>query len=210
MDKYRITFETWNKVAEAYLEKFSGLDLYNDTYDIFYRLLNKKAAVLEVGCGPGIISKYISAKRPDLRIDACDVSPRMIELAKQEVPAARLFVMDARELHTLLQRSPSDKKKYNAIISGFCIPYLSKADTEKFFCDCAALLEKNGYFYLSLIEGDHQNSGLRTAGTGDAAFVHYYDEAFITAALKKTGFEVLHTFRKPYSQETHLVFIAKK
>ena len=203
MDKYRITFETWNNVAQTYREKFMGLDLYNDTYDTFCSLLHKKATVLEVGCGPGMISKYISAKRPDLGIDACDVSPNMIAIAEQEVPAANFFTLDARALHTL-------RKNYTAIISGFCIPYLSKEDVQKFFRDCAALVEKNGMLYLSFIEGNYEDSGFKTGSTGDRAFVYYYNEAFITSSLKENGFECLNAFRKSHASEIHLVILARK
>ena len=41
MNPYQITFETWNKVAAAYQEKFMELDLYNDTYDAFCALIEK-------------------------------------------------------------------------------------------------------------------------------------------------------------------------
>ena len=63
MDKYRETFETWNKVAQLYEDKFMDLDLYNDTYDQFCELLLKKnASILEIGCGPGNITKYLLSK----------------------------------------------------------------------------------------------------------------------------------------------------
>lgn len=42
MDKYQETFNTWNKIAEAYQDRFMNLDLYNETYDAFLDLLNKK------------------------------------------------------------------------------------------------------------------------------------------------------------------------
>ena len=35
MDSYKETFETWNKVAQMYQDKFMDLDLYNETYDLF-------------------------------------------------------------------------------------------------------------------------------------------------------------------------------
>jgi hypothetical protein len=31
MDRYKETFETWNKVASLYQDKFMELDLYNDS-----------------------------------------------------------------------------------------------------------------------------------------------------------------------------------
>ena len=41
MDKYKETFETWNKVASLYQDKFMDLDIYNHTYDFICSSLDK-------------------------------------------------------------------------------------------------------------------------------------------------------------------------
>jgi len=52
MDTYKETFETWNKVAKLYEDKFMHIDLFNDTYHRFCELLGKaNSSVLEIGCG---------------------------------------------------------------------------------------------------------------------------------------------------------------
>ena len=84
MDTYKETFVTWNKVAKLYQDKFMDLDLYNDTYDTFCDQVNiRNATILDIGCGPGKITKYLLNKRPDFRIEGIDISPNMIELAKK-------------------------------------------------------------------------------------------------------------------------------
>jgi hypothetical protein len=51
MDRYKETFETWNKVASLYQDKFLDLDLYNDTYDhICNSVTIHNAKLLEIGC----------------------------------------------------------------------------------------------------------------------------------------------------------------
>ncbi len=85
MDRYQETFETWNKVAKLYEDVFMHLDLYNDTYDIFCELITKENAhVLEIGCGPGNITRYLLEKKPDLLINGIDISPNMISLAEKK------------------------------------------------------------------------------------------------------------------------------
>ena len=82
MDKQEETFNTWNKVAKLYEEKFMDLDLYKDTYDMFYASVNKmNSTVLDVACGPGNITKYLLQKRPDFKITGIDFSPNMVALA---------------------------------------------------------------------------------------------------------------------------------
>jgi cyclopropane fatty-acyl-phospholipid synthase-like methyltransferase len=208
MDRYKTTFETWNKVADLYQEKFMDLDLYNDTYDIFCRLAKKEAVILEIGCGPGNITKYIAAQRPDLKITGTDVAPNMIALAKANIPTADFEILDCRELDSIT-------KKFDGIICGFCIPYLSKEDVSKLLKDSFNLLNENGVLYLSTIKGDYAQSGFEAASTGDRSYVYYYDEEYFKQELNENGFALLELIEKNFikangSSLANQVFIARK
>jgi 2-polyprenyl-3-methyl-5-hydroxy-6-metoxy-1,4-benzoquinol methylase len=209
MNKYQKTFETWDKVATLYQSKFMDLDLYNDTYIKFCELINKAdAAIFEIGCGPGNITKHLLARQPDFQIYAIDVSPNMIQLAKANNPTAHFSVMDCREIGSLTL-------KLDGIISGFCMPYLSKQDNSQFIKDCAGLLERGGIFYFSTIKGDYNNSGFVPASTGDLSFVYYYDEEYLQYELEKNNFETIELVFKPSplaveSALDDMIFIAKK
>ena len=90
MDNYQETFETWNKLASLYQDKFMDLELYNESYDAFCNSIAKENAnILEIGCGPGNITKYLLLKRPNYQIYGIDVAPNMIELARQNNPTAK-------------------------------------------------------------------------------------------------------------------------
>ena len=85
-NRYKQTFETWNKAAWRYQDKFMDLNLYNDTYDLICNYLNRpNSKILEIGCGPGNITRYILSKRPDLDVFGIDIAPNMIELAKKTI-----------------------------------------------------------------------------------------------------------------------------
>ena len=209
MDKYKITFETWNKIANLYQEKFMDLDLYDDSYlDFCNQIKTPNPAILEIGCGPGNITRYLLAKRPDFRIQAIDIAPNMIKLAKINNPKASFKVMDCREIEQF-------EDKFDAIMCGFCMPYLSKEDCAKLITDAYDLLSSNGVLYFSTIEGDYQNSGLETGSTGDSAYVYYHQEDFLRNQLEKNKFEQTQLIRKNYPKgkeenQVHLIFIAKK
>src|SRR4051812_29769497 len=98
-----ITFmEAFDKLALAYKEKFMDLDLYNDSYDIFCDLIKKpKAKIFEIGCGPGNITRYVNSKKPDAEVEAIDISPNMIKLAKDCNPTANFKIMDCREIPSI-------------------------------------------------------------------------------------------------------------
>lgn len=55
MDRYKETFETWNKIASIYKDKFMNMDLYNETYDVICNAITQpNAKILDIGCGPAI------------------------------------------------------------------------------------------------------------------------------------------------------------
>lgn len=209
MDRYKETFETWNKLAKLYQDKFMDLDLYNDTYDAFCEQLSKVSpAILEIGCGPGMITKYLLKKRPDFKIEAIDISPKMIELAKANNPKANFKVMDSREIDSLVTN-------FDAIVCGFCLPYLSESDCSKFIKDCNKILTDHGIIYLSFVEGDYKNSGYQTLINGDRVYFYYHNLKSISKELIKNNFSTIGLMQKQYepssrAEETHIIIFAKK
>ena len=209
MDKYQITFETWNKIASLYQEKFMDVKIYNDSYDIFCTEIKEiKPQILEIGCGPGNVTKYLLSQRPDFRIKAIDVAPNMLQLAKKNNPSADFEEMDGRNIHTL-------KGKFDGIMIGFCLPYLSKKDCAKLIKDSFQLLNENGLLYFSFIEGHYENSGYETSSLGDKAFVYYHQETHLKEELKQQNFKILKIMHKDYPKgdteiQIHSIFIAIK
>lgn len=209
MDRYKETFETWNKVASLYQDRFMDLELYNDSYDfICNTIANKEAKILEIGCGPGNITKYLLSKRPDFDIFGIDIAPNMIELAKKNNPAASFAVMDSRHINDL-------KTKYDGIVCGFCLPYLSETDSIKFIADCYNLLNEYGLIYLSFVEGDPDKSGFQVSSSGDRSYFYFYNLAELKTQLVECNFDVLKIFKVVYKRsdnetEIHTIITAKK
>lgn len=110
-------------------------------------ITTEKAKELEIGCGPGNITKYLLFKRPDFDILGIDIAPNMIALAKQNNLQARFALMDSKEIFAI-------KTKFAGIVCGLCIPYLSPADNEKLISDANNLLNENRLIYLSFVEGN--------------------------------------------------------
>lgn len=210
MDRYERTKQAFDQRAEWYEEVFMQVALYNDTYDRFLQLLGKPgASLLEIGCGPGNITRYLLDKDRSLHITATDIAPNMIRRAQQHNPSAECLVLDCRDIARL-------NTAYDGIIGGFCLPYLTSADTARLIGDCSRLLAEDGLLYLSAIEGGYERSGFewnsrRTAGT----YVHYYDEPALRDMLQAQGFRIEAVMRKPWQktggdEDTHLVVIARK
>lgn len=189
MDKSKIAVNIFNKHASLYQTKFMDVSLYHTSFDFFCDSIKKQTAeVLELACGPGNITKYLLNKRSDLKILGTDLAPNMIELAKQNNSTADFEIFDCRKIVEL-------NKKFDAIMCGFCLPYLSKEETTKLIEDASIVLNPNGIIYISTMEDDHSKSGLRKGSQGDEMFMHYYLENDLIAPLIKNGFKINYTQR---------------
>lgn len=187
MDKTKIAIEVFDQYAKEYQDKFMGMNLYNASFDLFCDSIEKENAdILEIACGPGNITKYLLKKRPDFKILGTDLSTKMIKLAKANNPTTEFQIMDCRDIDKI-------RKKYDAIMCGFCLPYLSKEEALKLISDVSILLKSSGILYISTMEDDYNNSGWEGSSSGgkEKMFIHYHQADFLTKALTENGFDIL-------------------
>ncbi len=209
MDIYKETASTWNKIAKFYEEKFMDLDIYNETYDYFCgQLLKQEAEVLELGCGPGNITNYLLKKLPAIKLLGTDVAPAMLDLAQKNNPSAAFQVLDCRDVLKL-------NRRFDGVIAGFCIPYISSEDYSKLLRDIEETLFPNGLLYLSFVNGKSEDSRLQTNSYGDKMFFYYHEEETIFQLLSENSFRILKTFYVKYDKgngnlEVHTIVIAQK
>ncbi|NVK64273.1 MAG: class I SAM-dependent methyltransferase [Flavobacteriales bacterium] len=207
-DRYQNTIETWKHLSSIYHEKFKDIRLYDDSYEAFASKLQPTSSLLEIGCGPGTATRWLKNRLPEASILATDVASEMIEEAQKHVSDVHFQVLDAREIHTLNQQ-------FDAIFSGFCIPYLTKNDLNQFIESASKLLNAKGIIYLSCIEKAYDQSYTQTGSTGHKMSVFYYLEQDILQLFKQHGLQHLETIRIDYplptgESDTHLVLLASK
>ncbi|PCH63550.1 MAG: SAM-dependent methyltransferase [SAR86 cluster bacterium] len=198
MDKLQITVNTFDKYAQQYQDKYMAHGPYVETYALLSGLLGEHDRVLDVGCGPGNICKYLLTEKPGLQIEGIDLSRQMIDLARANNPTAVFEIADSRNILSL-------GKTYDAIVAGFCIPYLAKQEVQQLIVDARAMLSDAGVFYLSMMEDSYEKSRYLVKSQAknevDKVYTYYYEEAFLVAQLESAGFEILNLERKTFKAD---------
>jgi 2-polyprenyl-3-methyl-5-hydroxy-6-metoxy-1,4-benzoquinol methylase len=209
MDQSATSASLFHKYADMYRRKYMDLTMYDDSYHEFCQLLRPgRARVLDSACGPGNVSRFLMAQRPDLDLLGIDLAPRMVELARKAVPSAQFAVHDCRNLADL-------NRRFDGIICAFGLPYLSREEAEAFIKAACKALEPNGLLYLSTMLGRSEDSGFQLCSTGDKLYINYYSEDQVIHLLQKYGFTIAKQKRinSPSSASkatTDLIVIARK
>lgn len=208
-DNFKNAVSIFNKYASGYQEKYMNVSLYKDSLGELLKLLPLEASVLDLGCGPGNISSFLLDHIPDLELTCVDAAEKMLEIAKKNNPSADCILKDIRKVKTI-------EKKFDAVICGFCLPYLSRQETEKLFKDISGILHKTGLLYVSTMEDSYTRSGIqRSSSKEDELFIFYYEAEYLKDLLERNGFEILYEemIQQPKDQRSSgqdIVLIARK
>jgi ubiquinone/menaquinone biosynthesis C-methylase UbiE len=208
MDKTKLTIQAYDSCSANFEKTFMDLKLYKDNLDEFSNLLPFRAKILDLGCGPGNITRLLMEKKRNFKMLGVDLSQEMINLATRNVPLASFLVGDIRNLSFL-------EKDFDAVIAAFCIVHLSNEEASNFIHDINCLLKSEGVIYLSCIQGSNSTYTKTSFSPNHEIFFNHFSEEFIVEALTDNGFTVLNCFNQDYSEPdgtiaTEMFFYARK
>jgi ubiquinone/menaquinone biosynthesis C-methylase UbiE len=183
----------FNKYAKQYHERFRDVSLYTTSLELFCNYVKEKdAEILELACGPGNLTKFILSKRRDFKVLGTDLAPNMLAIAELINPTARFLELDCRDILTL-------NKKFNGLVCGFCLPYLSMQECDNLFKDIYSILYPSGVLYISTMEENEKSkSGIQTTSAGEQMFLYYHQGDLLRKSLEENGFLVMNEERKKY------------
>jgi SAM-dependent methyltransferase len=209
MDHCAISVSVFHKFAARYREKFMDLTMYDDTYRQFCGLIRRgHARVLDAACGPGNVSRFMMAQRPDLDLLGIDLAPGMVELAREAVPSAQFALHDCRNLADL-------KRRFDGIICAFGLPYLMWDEVVAFIEAACTVLEPGGVLYLSTMLGRSEDSGFQRCSSLDQVYINYHGEDQLVSLLQRCDFRIVKQKRiqspsVASKATTDLIVITKK
>ena len=145
-------FKTNNDIYDDFYSEIYDYLVFNNSKNQYEvgEIINKttptsQSVILDIGCGTGHHVAELGSK--DLNVIGIDISPSMIEKAKEQFPQYKFEVADALD---------TDKFNFNSfthILSLYFTIYYIK-DKMKFFKNCFDWLMPGGYLILHLVNRD--------------------------------------------------------
>ena len=141
MDNKQQTVATYNNQAQSFANKFDQLGVrVNDIKEIFSLIKKENLKVLEIGCGNGRDAAVIIKYTNDYL--GLDISEKLIELARQKVPAANFIVADIEDYIL--------PDNLDVIIAFASLIHVPKDSLKKILDQALFKLNSGGLFRLSM------------------------------------------------------------
>ncbi|MEC3917784.1 class I SAM-dependent DNA methyltransferase [Nocardia sp. CDC160] len=173
--------EVFDQLGKEYEQAFEGLTAQREELEWLLTQLPPAAQILDVGCGTGRPTAEMLAAAGH-RVTGCDVSPRMVDIARAQVPAARFEVADLRTLSY-----PSGS--WDAVVAFFPLLQLTRAEIDAALAKFADWLTPNGVFLFATVPADIE--GLDIEFMGKPVTVSSYPLAEYHRLLQAAGLTIV-------------------
>jgi SAM-dependent methyltransferase len=133
--------ETYNKIAEDWSRDHKKDDWWRKGTDKLMSLLQPSATILDVGCGDGVKSHYLSQN--GFKVTGIDFSEKLIEIAKREAPSATFQVMDMKKADSL-------EEKFDGVIARASLLHIPRNEAGEMISKLTSVLKDGGYLYVAV------------------------------------------------------------
>ncbi|WP_231036101.1 class I SAM-dependent methyltransferase [Pectinatus sottacetonis] len=191
-----ITIESYNKNVKAYAEKFMEFPSYMKQIAKLYDLLEDGVSVLDLGCGPGNVSRQLQRGKK-LNYLGIDLSEEMIKLAQGNNKNGKFSVQDITQVNF-------PRNNFNCIVFSFCIVHLETNMALELLSRAIKWLKKDGFIYLSFMEG--KKPGYETTSfSSEPIFFNYYQSNEIKKLLIKNGIKIIQEDSSDYVENNGVI-----
>lgn len=177
MDELEETVRTYEANAETFGERYRRYSVARSERDRFADRLPGDR-VLDAGCGPGVdLATFADAGLDPVGVD---LSPSLLRLAREQVPAATLFRMDLRELGFR-------QNSFDGVWACASLVHVPKTDAEATLRGFERVLADGGRLFVSV----KRRVGDESAVPDDRRFFVAYEPDELAGLAESAGFETL-------------------
>ncbi|MFJ3921896.1 class I SAM-dependent methyltransferase [Streptomyces sp. NPDC090022] len=186
--------ELFDELGAGYEEAFADLPGQLAALDWLTARLPAGARVLDIGSGTGrpVAARLVEA---GCAVTGIDVSPTMVELARERVPGARFELADVRTYS-------APQGGFDAVCAFFPLLVMSRAEVESALERIAGWLAPGGYFVMATVPGDIRD--LEIVWMGHKVTVSSLSADDYLRRLADLGLEVLYSDRSTYQPASEI------
>ena len=189
--------ESYDRVAERYAEQFFNeldrkpfdrglLDRYADT-------VRGHGKVCDLGCGPGHVARYLQAR--GVEVLGVDISPRVLEVARQLDPGIRFDQGDMRALDL-------PDSSLGGVVAFYSIIHLARSVVPQALDEMMRVLRPGGVILISVHGGEGELHADEFLGQTVSIDASLFQPDEVKTLLEGAGFRVEDVFsREPYDFE---------
>ena len=175
----KLVEQGYNVIAEDYYSH-RNLTKFNSELEKFASFLPKSAHILDVGCGAGIpTAKFLKQKGFD--VTGIDLSDKMLNLARKNVPDSNFIKMDMNELNF-------SENSFDGIISVFALFHVPREKHYDILKQFFEILKPGGILMVNT--GISESEG-RSNFFGVPMFWSNYKPETTLTLVKNAGFSIL-------------------
>ncbi len=188
----------YDKIAEKYhsvRDRFSHEKELNE----FMKFIPKNGRILDVGSGSGVpIAKKLIEH--GFEVVGIDISQKMIELAKKNVPQATFIKMEMTNLEF-------DDASFDGLVAFYSIIHLSREKHSLLFRNFNRILKKTGVMFVCLGPAEYEGT---EEYLGEKMFWSHYEPKKALQIIKDAGFTIIFDRKITSGEETHYWVLARK
>ena len=193
MDPKQLVEQGYDRIAERYLESKDADDPAPlAALEEMARSLPPAAAVLDLGCGPGVpVTRWLA--RRGYTVTGVDISAQQLELARQQVPGATFLKADM----AALDFPPAT---FDAVVAFYSIIHVPRGEQPALLRRVHGWLKPGGPFLATWATGSWEGSESDWEGWGAPMWWSHYGQDDNLDMLRAAGFDILsaqvrtHTF----------------
>lgn len=195
------TIQVYEKYGkDAMPSRYNNISAMKKYFDYFIEnLLGNK--VLDVGCGLGNDSKYLSEKGLD--VIGIDLAKNFVKIATKNAPMAKIRQMDMRNLKF-------DPISFDGIWVSASFLHIPKSDAKKCLKDFYKILRSKGLLYLGVANGNGEKVLYKQEYNGIGKFYAYYTKEELCFLIERVGFKIIKAYTEKLEDNTWLNVFATK
>jgi SAM-dependent methyltransferase len=206
----------YDNIGDRYDEAFPHKDGQLRSGEWLLERLPPRAHVLDIGCGTGLptLRQLVDG---GCQVTGLDLSPTMCDLARRNVPEARIIqaaLLDAPDAiasaNSVVAGADSavagadsavqDPERFDAVVAFFSLLHLPRARMSKALAMVRRMLKPGGWFALAMVEADVDDQVISFLGQQIRVTGYLRDD--LRALLKSCGFVVEEEHALSYAPAT--------